>query len=362
MTALETTATVAPHTIRPAPTRATWRPRLGRILMNLLLAGIDVYALSMILFMLLRLITGTRLWQVLLVENLLSWMLLPSVPLLIVVALLRRWRRAALVGPVAASFLALYGAFFLPNLNAATACSAGPECRRLTVMSYNLLGDERPDVDAQVALIRESGAEIVALQEVSERAAAAIERDLADLYPYRILEPRGIPGTGLLSKYPILESEVFQLTPGYLYQGRAVIDWQGQPVTVFSAHPPAPGFVQGRYTSFVHDEGVALAAMTAQNRPALLLGDFNITDQAADYRLFAEAGLADAYREAGWGFGYTFPTRLGSYDNMLPLVRLDYIFTTCEFRAIRAWVGEHAGADHLPLYADLAWQRCDDQS
>ena len=55
--------------------------------------------------------------------------------------------------------------------------------------------------------------------------------------------------------------------------------------------------------------------------------DFNLSEYSQDYRS-PQAGLGDADRTAGRGFGHTFP-RAGSFPKDLPapwpVVRLDYV-------------------------------------
>jgi endonuclease/exonuclease/phosphatase (EEP) superfamily protein YafD len=69
----------------------------------------------------------------------------------------------------------------------------------------------------------------------------------------------------------------------------------------------------------------------------------------------------DAYREAGAGFGHTFPAPRDGQRSGLPLglrftVRLDYVYHSTHFRAIAARVAEwDGGSDHLAVVATLAW-------
>ena len=81
------------------------------------------------------------------------------------------------------------------------------------------------------------------------------------------------------------------------------------------------------------------------------MGDFNQTDQNNNYKILVDADLKDAFREAGWGFGGTWPASgLGMIRN---LIRIDFIWHTDHFQAIRAWVGDGAGSDHSSLFAEL---------
>ncbi len=330
--------------------------RPGRALLTLILAAADLYAVLVMGFVLLHRLTAERLWPVAFLVNLLPWLLLPALLTVPLTLALRRWRRAALAALPLIAFALLYGDLFLPDLRPARACAdPGDGCRALRVMTYNLLGDSRPDQDAQIAILRGSGADLIALQEVSEPVAARIEAELADVYPYRILYPEGIPGTGLLSRYPIVRHEPLRYT-SRLLSLYAVIWIDGRPVRVISAHPPPPGMFHGTYLIRGSADIAALTALALEGGPTLLLGDFNTADQTADYASIRRAGLRDAFREAGWGLGVTFPARFAYQEDFPPLVRIDYIWLTEDFRAVRAWVGPDGGSDHLPVLADLVWQ------
>lgn len=323
------------------------------LIARLVLAATDLHALGVVLYLLLRAISGDRLWPVALVGAFLPWVLLPGALLLPAVLLLRRWRRAALAAVPVIAFLWLFGGLFLPRLE--PACAGGEHgCRALRVMSYNVASG-LADPQRLVEVVRGSDADIVVLLELVQPQADALDRALADEYPYRVFYPQVVNGKGLLSRYPIREVEgPFRIQTAMTHL-RAVVEVDGQPLTVIAAHPPRPNlrFPQG----YVYDPGApadfaALAELATAGGPAILLGDFNTTAQSDNYRLLAGAGLRDAFRTAGQGFGMTFPATF----TPLPLVRIDFIWTTADFAALRAWVGPDAGSDHFPVLADLAWR------
>jgi vancomycin resistance protein VanJ len=326
---------------------------------RLLLAATDLYTALVIFYLIAHTLTGDRLWPVTLLAFLAHWLLLPGFVLVPGLFLARQRWRAALAGVSVVAFLALFGGLFLPKVPASTAAACPPdECVPLTAMTYNLLTNAT-DPDALVEMLRDSGADIVALQEVSPSRANLLERELAAAYPHRVLYDLGIPGVGLLSRHPILEHELFYLqaqTHPYL---RATLDVEGAPLTVIVAHPPPPGLV-GR-TIRIHPQApldiASVTEMAASGGPTLLLGDFNFTDQNDVYRIVTRAGLRDAFREAGWGFGLTHPRRLPQHGSFPLLTRIDFIFYTGDFEATRAWVGPDAGSDHLPVLAELVWRR-----
>ena len=318
--------------------------RLGWALITVYMAGLGLY-------LLLYTLSGTRLWPVALLANFSHWLLLPAFGVLPLALWRRRMALAAYSAAIALVFVILFGGLFVPRLRAAA--SPAPTLR---VMAYNLNAGNATS-DRLLPLIADANAAIVGLVELHDPQAEA----LATLpsYPYQIAYPGGIHGIGLLSRYPILEHEVFAFRPGEMPHLRARLDVDGVPLTVIVAHPPPPALHADGYRAAPHmtADVTALAQMAAAHAPAILLGDFNLTDQSAEYALLPAAGLTDAFRAAGWGFGLTWPSRpLRGVLPVPPLVRIDYIWLTDGLAPVGAWVGGHAGSDHLPVIADVAWQ------
>lgn len=90
--------------------------------------------------------------------------------------------------------------------------------------------------------------------------------------------------------------------------------------------------------------------------PAIIAGDFNMPANGYIYRLFAD-NWEDSHREAGRGFGYTFP---GRTRNPLSLgaawLRLDYVFSNGDWQAVRSTVESHGQSQHRPICSTLVYQ------
>jgi vancomycin resistance protein VanJ len=325
---------------------AGWRARLG----GLLLALTDIYTVPVAAYVFLRLLTGWRLWPIAFLGNLIHLILLPALPLALLLIALKRWRRASIAAVGALAFLWWFGAFFVPNIPAAC-----PEpCQSLTVLQFNI-ADGRWPSDTLIAAIRASNADLVTLEEVSPDQAAQMQSSLSDLYPYQVLNIDG--GAGLLSRHPIHFSERLML-PGRSYL-RANIAVNDQFVVVLVAHPQVSELRMNPpdYVSVSRDAFITLTEIASQGEPTILAGDFNMIDQSADYDLLRHAGFRDAFRDAGWGFGWTYAARgaVPPMPSAIPLLRIDFIMHTDHFRAVRSWVGPDYGSDHLPLWAELVW-------
>jgi len=334
--------------------RAPAPPPLWWVAMPLCL----VYAAGVFAFFSLRFLLPTWPPLLLLLANLGPFLYAPLV-LLVPLAVVSQARPAiAALMAVALLFLVSYLPFFLPR----PVASPGPSGRPVTAMTFNL-GPDVSQPPGLAAAIEAADADVVALEELYPVAAQAFAVALAGRYPHRVLPPE--PGAnGLLSRYPILEHQSF--APAGIGRAalRATLDLGGDLTQVYVLHPeppaiasrPRPGVVLPTLHS-AHLEA-QLADVVSQARsapgPVLVMGDLNISDQSRPY-LVIRSALHDAFAEAGWGFGFTFPVnrRVGALTLPGPLVRIDYIFHNDALHAAQASVGCRGGSDHCYVVARL---------
>src|SRR5689334_12886058 len=153
-------------------------------------------------------------------------------------------------------------------------------------------------------VLRAAQADIIGLQEVTVAQAAAITVGLADCYPHQAVYGAGIPGKGLLSKFPIHSVEHLPFYP-QRPDLRAVVALPGGDLPVIVAHPRPPTLgARGFGMSALSRRQIArLVELATAGGPALLLGDFNLTPRHPFYRSLQSRGLQDAFAEAGQGAG-----------------------------------------------------------
>ena len=97
----------------------------------------------------------------------------------------------------------------------------------------------------------------------------------------------------------------------------------------------------------------ALASQMREAGPGIAAGDFNATPWNEGYRIVARAAR-DSWRAAGWGPGFTFPTRARRMGLIAPLIRIDQVFATQELVAVHAETGAaSAGGRSLPGHRGL---------
>ena len=324
----------------------------------------NAYVVLLMGFLLLHKSPAGSWWWVRLIADFLPHLFLPLLPLVPLVLVSRsRWAKLLICLPCL-SFLLLYGQLFLPNL--ASGSSRGEQTLR--VMTYNVtMGD--PGLNEIVSIIESENPDVVALQEVSPEVAEALAQLAAD-YPYLAVHatPGVCVGSGILSRLPILEDEAFALVDGkHLFQ-HSVLKVDGSRVHLLNVHllPPwLPGrwrgghrvFLPVGYDTTVQDQELdqVLAAVDGLEDPVVAAGDFNMTDRSAGYAAVTQS-LGDAYRETGWGFGFTFPDRDGRHIlTRIPLLRIDYVFHSRDMTVHRAYVGDRGGPNHRYLVAVLTF-------
>lgn len=257
-----------------------------------------------------------------------------SVPALLALAAVRRSRLAvvAALAP-AVVWVSLFGGMITDKR------AAGGD---LTVVSHNV-DEENPDPLRTARALAGSGADVLALEELSTKATPVYERELAARYPYHSVHL----GVGLWSKYPLRGVEPVPIMP-WTRAVRATVDTPSGPVAVFAAHlasvrvTPSAGFTTARRNE---SAGKLAEAVQAEVLPrVVVMGDFNGTN--GDSALGpVTSQLRSAQREAGAGFGFTWPASF-------PMVRIDQILVK-GVSPVSSWTLPATGSDHLPVAASL---------
>jgi len=288
-----------------------------------------------------------------LVETFLPWFGL-FVPVLLALAL---WRRSA-----SAVVALLLPVTVWVNLFGGVLSDKSRPGGDLTVVSHNV-GAGNPDPAGTARDLVASGADVVALEELTEQARGAYEKGLAKAYPYHTVK-----GTvGLWSRRPLsdtrtvdvamlgmagplaknLSAEEKAATPRAL---RTTVATDQGPLAVYVAHlgsvrvNPRAGLSTSQRNDGAQRLGKAVAA--ERNERVVLLGDLNGT---TDDRAFAglTSQLRSAQETAGNGFGFSWPAAF-------PVVRIDQILV----RGVKpqsSWVLPDTGSDHLPVAARISW-------
>lgn len=227
--------------------------------------------------------------------------------------------------------------------------------KELKVMSYNIhhgkniLGRDTLDIIA--ALIEESGADIIGLQEVDNGMYRSKFRNqlkyLADslsmYYAYgenlNILSGRY--GNAILSKYPIVYSENILLPSKREQRGmlRADIDVDGRKINFMSTHLGLNIEEREKQMKVITDYTKTLTD------EIIIVGDFNAQPEEDEIRRFSKFMIDTGYA-AGESHQPTFD---------FPFVsgRIDYIFISPSFTLNEYRVIKSRASDHYPVEALL---------
>lgn len=305
-----------------------------------------LYSVGVHAWLLLRWLTAERSGLIAFANTFAEWLLLPALGLLPLAG--RRW---PLLSAPLALLLGWYGPRFLPRERA-----AAPDVPTLTVLTHNLLADPHP-LDAIIATLRASRADVIALQEVSQAYEPLLIAGLRDLYPHygthTVLSR--FAGQAIFSRYPLLEDDYWQYEwlPTPLGHQRALVQTPFTPLVVYNVHPTHPGMNGQHFNPTYRHREIqdVMRRIQAETLPVVLLGDFNMPEHSPDYQTVT-ATLTDAYRDVGLGLGWTFRLRLP-----FPFLRLDYVFCSAAWLPLKAEVlPAHGGSDHYPVRAALAWR------
>lgn len=257
-----------------------------------------------------------------------------------------RWRAVAAV----AAALALASA--APEL----ATIAGPRetctgTATLRLVSANLLAGN-PRLDEAFAALRASGADVIALQELTPAAWPRVLA-LADEYPHVLVEPPepetwdpNVWGLALLARRPFTSARAIGLEPGAFPLLEAEFELGGRRVTLRATHAPDPSS-PARWRA--RDRHLALVAARSWSAESVLCGDLNLTPGSASFRaLLARSGLRDT--RAGFGFQPTFGAET------LPLglaITIDHVLAGSAWCVRERETFALAGSDHRGIRAVL---------
>lgn len=313
------------------------------------------------------LIFGDRFGLLALFNMFAIYLFLP-LPLIIAFAVLSR-NKPMLTGCIALFFvfMGLWGELFIPKPRYARAYPA--EDGYLSVMTYNLLGWQF-NTEVQIETIRKENADVVLLQELNTKMADEIHDELAEIYPYQILNPQvDVSGMGVISRYPLdstglsLEGEDWVGLPQIV-----TLEWQSKPVTLVNIHlAPNLGVmpeVVERMSRIQQAQAQVIVDFAREKKAVIVGGDTNVAPLSNAYKIFT-TDLSDSWREAGFGLGHSFPgssipgsSRPKILGTPVPkwLVRIDYIFHSNDWRAVSARMAQFDGvSDHRGIVVMLEW-------
>jgi len=323
-------------------------------LSRLLLAGVHLLVLIVAAWLLLHFYPGDHWAPVRLASYFAPWLFMALIPALAVAWLNRDRRLSGLI----AVFIVIYTGFYWPVLvPRQRAALAGAGGQTLRVMTFNVNMNNR-NVPELARLIRDESPDLIAFQEIVGDLAGVLLPEL-EAYPYQLVDTSGSLPLALVSRYPLI---ALPKPAGVDRVQYALVETPAGLVSVWNLHP-IPVITAGWEAQRATLRQVA-EAIAHEERPLIVLGDFNTTEQTDNYHLIA-AQLTDVHWAVGQGFGFTFPDlkRAVSPDQPWllqwllqtgPVVKIDHIFVSDHFTPLALHVAPtSAGSDHRPVMATL---------
>lgn len=335
-------------------------PRQQRLNLRLIPAGISLaYSLALTILLFLRMAHINLPIALTVLISLTVFCFIP-LPISLALAILSRSRTAIVAALVLSGFAIVWlGTIFIPHT------TAHADGQVITITTFNT-GGRNQLVDEFQTWLNENPVDLALLQETFIiRLNPGIE-GVRRTYPHQAIQTTelGYRGNSTLSAYSINEDGREGFTSDSVFT-RVVIDFNGTQIAVYNVSLAAPFDFGGgttlpglllNYDTQERDEqvGALIDRLSREELPAIVSGDFNLTEFEPAYSRLAEV-LNDSFRVAGSGLGFTFPSG-GTYSfsgALQPVLRIDYVWYSDEFRALSAEVGEPLGSDHLPLTVQL---------
>ncbi|TVR24443.1 MAG: hypothetical protein EA396_01345 [Anaerolineaceae bacterium] len=300
----------------------------------------NVYLVSMLVYLVLRLAFGSGTWWLALLNSFAIYTFAPALVLFILTLLTANWRDMIRLGLLCLLAIVWFGPFFQP------APSPAQRGVALTVITLNMPSADH--VQDAFDWVRDHPPDVLLLQRVPPEMADGIDA-LRDILPEQTAAG---DGKMTLSRLPIIEQA----------ESYTVIDVDGREVLVYNVHFSRPSLPHPRFDALDgvpflddmtrYDEAVRnaeirdlLAVLDGETRPYIVGGNFNMSQHSLIYSQ-VRLVMRDSFRDTSAGLGATWPTHL-------PLLRLDYVWHSRDFVALETLVGADIGADHLPLSARL---------
>ena len=273
------------------------------------------------------------------------WLLVPAYPLAVVALVTRRRALAAV-----AIALSIGNAAWVRELYETGQDKPAPSgAARVRVVTANMLIGNT-EVGGLAGDLATTGAEVILLQEVTaEHVAELRAAGMLDAYPYQVLDPSPMThGSAILSTLPISAGGAIEVA-GYPMTRADIVTSAGT-VGVVNVHTVAPT-LRANAPEW-RAQMTALARLAADEPgPLIMAGDFNATIDHAPMGWVLSSGLRDAFSEAGRGLGATWPVWRRP---MFPVMRLDHVLVSDSVTVLSAGVQANRGSDHLRLSVDVA--------
>ena len=275
--------------------------------------------------------------------------------------LLLRWLKMAAIAALGLAFNGWFVApLLLPNADSRRAAELRDDdtAPSLTVLHYNVHTSNPRKADV-AAMIRNSGADVVLLQEINQGWVDALDDQLPG-YRLAAAEPRTDNfGIGMwLREDKAIEVVYLDTSPMALDKTDvpaidALLRFDASHIQLISLHTLPP--VSRLYSETRNEQLLFATEMaTLADDPFLLIGDLNATPWSAQYRkMVRDGGLTDSLRGNGFDGlsapGASWPAGMLS----LGMIPIDHALTRNGAVVTQRTLGDATGSDHRPLLIEV---------
>lgn len=321
------------------------------------------YSGLIILYFILRIIFWDRFWLVGFVSTFIPLILFPifALPIIAFTIIKKRW--FTIVSSIACLLLVgwLHLKYFSPRPVAADVSQPSIKVLSLNCSWYKTSSENLTN------LIQKEQPDIVFLQEIVKKHTERALVWLRSIYPYQVTAPE----VAILSKYPIASSEVLHLAEHRDIQQRAIIRIGDRDLVAYNIQVKSPWINYQKILPFFsipfydyrersQEIQDLVQRLQKETLPAIVAGDFNMTDQSQDYNYLATI-IKDAFQTSGFGFGFTWPhgwelsflIKNSAWKLNYPIFRIDYIWYSQHWKSRSTKVLPTIGSDHLPVETEL---------
>ncbi len=213
----------------------------------------------------------------------------------------------------------------------------------MVIQTFNLCFAIAGDAETLRAVL-ESDADVLILQESTERWRALIEEAMRTTHPHQFWRAPSAPyaasGGAILSRFPLSERRVVPSAVGWFESLLAVVDTPHGAIQVVGVHlQPAARLTDLLTLGQAHQREMA-HAYPATALPVIVAGDFN------EERGGAVAWLEDQGLVEGQSHAPTWRWPIGS---LMARLRIDHVFVSPELSILRTDVLARGHSDHLPV-------------
>ncbi len=245
------------------------------------------------------------------------------------------------------------------------AAPAGTPGHEFTVATYNIFY-RNLNLPRLAATLRESHADLVALQETNAESEKFLRRELAKEYPHMLFHGgKGSDGFGFMSQTPLRQIKFIDPLP--TWRGAWIVEAKlgGTNMQVVSVHLATPRFsntdsLAGILAAFqqaekTHATEIArISGELSPSTPAIVLGDFNSFSFFCAPTSLVERGFVDSFASVTANADQQGTIFYRSGENEWRF-RIDYIFHTKELRTITSRILKSDASDHFPVVSRLVW-------